>query len=514
MSEWIDPEAVDAVVFDLDGVVTDTAAVHAHAWKELFDEFLESRDGASASDDEDLSPFTDQDYRREVDGMPRRDGIRSFLASRGIEVDGATVEELAERKDAYFHERLDRDGVAVFGSTVRLVHRLHLHGLATAVFSSSRNAGPVLGRAGLEGLFEVRVDGRTAEELDLPGKPDPAVPLEAASRLGAEPPRTVLVEDAEAGVEAGRRGGFGRVVGVDRHGDPEPLRRHGADVVVADLAEMGVEGLLRPLSQVPAATDAWDAVAGLLEGQRIVVFLDFDGTLAPIVDDPDAAAAPAATMDVVERLARSCTVAVVSGRGLDDLRSRIDLPGLWLAGSHGFEVEGPDGVEHPLQEVRDALPALDDATGRLRDEFGDLPGVHVERKRFAIAVHTRRADADATEQVRQQVERVGAACGLRATGGREVVELRPDVEWDKGAALRWILDRVGQDGDARPTLPVYAGDDLTDEDALRVVGPGGLGIVVANDEHGDRDTSAHVSVGGTEQLRDVLARMADALGAD
>lgn len=238
MTVSLDPQHHDAVVFDLDGVITDTASVHRAAWKRLFDAFLEQRPDVAG---QDHRPFSDEDYRRYVDGKPRLDGVRDFLASRGIELDENTVHELGERKNAAFRESLDEDGVVVFESTVELVCRLQQRGMRTAVFSASRNCEPVLEAAGLSELFEARVDGVVAAELGLPGKPDPAVLLEAMRRIGAQPSRTVVVEDAEAGVEAGRRGGFGFVIGVDRVGAADALREHGAHVVVEDLAEVHVE---------------------------------------------------------------------------------------------------------------------------------------------------------------------------------------------------------------------------------------------------------------------------------
>lgn len=235
----IDPDRYDAVLFDLDGVVTETAAVHRAAWKELFDRYLRDRPDDPA---EDHRPFTDDDYVRHVDGKPRLDGVRDFLASRGSHPDEDTVERLGEEKNRYFHERLDEDGVEVYRSTVSFVHDLRSAGLRTAVFTSSRNGEAVLRRAGLEDLFETRVDGVVAAELDLPGKPDPAVLLEAARRIDAAPERSVVIEDAHVGVEAGRRGGFGLVIGIDRGGAAAVLREHGADVVVEDLAEVTVAG--------------------------------------------------------------------------------------------------------------------------------------------------------------------------------------------------------------------------------------------------------------------------------
>ncbi len=238
MTTTLATDRFDAVIFDLDGVITDTASVHRAAWKRLFDGYLAERSEDPA---EDHRPFTDQDYLRHVDGKARLDGVRDFLASRGVEVDDGTIAELGDRKNRTFLEALEEDGVTRFESTVELVVRLQLNGLRTAVFSASRNCRPVLQAAGLGELFEARVDGVVAAELGLPGKPDPAVLLEATRRLEAEPERTVVVEDAQAGVQAGRRGGFGLVIGIDREGVAEQLREHGADIVVDDLDEVIVD---------------------------------------------------------------------------------------------------------------------------------------------------------------------------------------------------------------------------------------------------------------------------------
>lgn len=242
-------ERIDAVVFDMDGVVTDTASVHAAAWKRLFDAYLSER---ARSKGELFVPFDpDEDYRRYVDGKPRYDGVRDFLASRGIVLpegdpsdppERETVAALGNRKDALFLAHVREHGVRPYATTVDLVGRLRAWGAKVAIISASRNMDEVLEAAGVGGLFDVEVDGRDAEALGFPGKPDPAVFLEAARRLGVRPARVAVVEDALAGVEAGRRGGFALVVGVDRAGHPEALRAAGADVVLRDVGEMRLQG--------------------------------------------------------------------------------------------------------------------------------------------------------------------------------------------------------------------------------------------------------------------------------
>jgi alpha,alpha-trehalase len=237
----------DAVLFDLDGVLTSTARVHAACWKRMFDEYLARR--AAATGDPFVPFRVGTDYTRHVDGRPRYDGVRAFLASRGIDLpegepsDPPTAETvcgLGNRKNELFHETLAVEPPEVYAGSLAFVRALHEHRIRTAVVSGSRNAGPVLAAAGIAPLFEVRVDGLTAAERGLAGKPAPDTFLEASRMLAVEPVRAVVIEDAESGVAAGRAGGFGLVVGVAREGGQAALREHGADVVVTDLAELDV----------------------------------------------------------------------------------------------------------------------------------------------------------------------------------------------------------------------------------------------------------------------------------
>lgn len=242
------PQRHDAVLFDLDGVLTDTASVHCAAWKRLFDHYLAARAGHH-------EPFTTADYLDHVDGKPRADGVLDFLRSRRIELprgapsdrsDAETAVGLGKRKDRYFRDALATGGVRVFDGAIGLLVSLWEAHLRIAVVSASRNCALVLESAGLTGLVDVVVDGVVADELGLPGKPDPATFLEAARRCGCRPSRSAVVEDSSAGVRAARAGGFGLVIGVARVAAPHDLRDVGADVVARSLCEISVTTSGRP----------------------------------------------------------------------------------------------------------------------------------------------------------------------------------------------------------------------------------------------------------------------------
>ncbi len=233
------PQGVRACLFDLDGVLTQTARVHAAAWKALFDPFLSERAVRTGEPFVPFDPVTD--YDEFVDGKPRRAGVQSFLASRAIELPQAAVEGLGKRKNEIVLRMIREQGVEAYEGSVRYVRAARDAGLRRAVVSSSANCRDVLVAAGIEELFEARIDALVAERDHLGGKPAPDTFLAGARALGAEPGQAAVFEDALAGVEAGRAGGFGYVVGVDRAGQAEALREHGADVVVSDLAELLVE---------------------------------------------------------------------------------------------------------------------------------------------------------------------------------------------------------------------------------------------------------------------------------
>jgi alpha,alpha-trehalose phosphorylase len=241
----LEPDSFDAVLFDLDGVLTSTASLHSACWAQTFDGFLERWAARTGAPQPPFDPGAD--YVRYVDGKPRDSGVRDFLASRSISLPEGPVDAgpgddsiraVSAAKQALVARALARGDVEAFPGSVAWLRRLRRAGVRTAVVSSSENCAQVLAAAGIADLFDARVDGVTAREHGITGKPAPDTFLEAARRLGVEPGRAVVVEDALAGVAAGRAGGFGLVIGVDRSGSAEELRAHGADIVVGDLDEM------------------------------------------------------------------------------------------------------------------------------------------------------------------------------------------------------------------------------------------------------------------------------------
>ncbi len=238
-----------SVIFDLDGVITKTALVHSSAWREMFNNYLKYRETKYS---EPFREFThNNDYLPYVDGKPRYKGVESFLESRGISIpygdpaddpDKETICGLGNKKNSFFNKVLKRDGVEVYDSTVNLIRRLKNERIKTGVASSSKNCRAVLERAGLLKLFDTRVDGEVSAQIGLKGKPEPDIFIKACDNLESLPGLTVIVEDAVSGVQAGRNGGFGLVLGIAREDNSDELKKNGADIVVEDLSELrGIE---------------------------------------------------------------------------------------------------------------------------------------------------------------------------------------------------------------------------------------------------------------------------------
>jgi trehalose 6-phosphate phosphatase len=339
---------------------------------------------------------------------------------------------------------------------------------------------------------------------ELHQSPDTAALVEAARRLSVRPGRCAVVTATGSGVAAARAGGFALVIVIDTTGRRDELTDRGADAVITEVHDISVRTGDRRMFELPDAVQALDVVTG----RQPAVFFDFDGTLSEIVENRDSAWLVEGAADALTSLTAQCPVAILSGRDLADVRQRIGLPGIWYAGSHGFELTGPDGAHHENAEAAESIPVLEQAAAELADQLGHIPGVVVEHKRFGVAVHYRNAARDRVGEVSAAVRSAGRRVALRVTTGREVIELRPNVGWDKGKTLRWMLDYIRHDGHPGPLLPIYLGDDITDEDAFDAVHDDGIPIVVRHTDDGDRATAAKYALDNPERVRDFTELLA------
>lgn len=500
-----------AGIFDLDGVVTHTARVHAHAWKEMFDAYLQ---GYALANGSEFIPFDlEDDYRIYVDGKPRYKGVESFLESRGIHLPFGTPEDepdvetycgLGNRKNELYNELLKVDGVDVFDTTVDFIKQLRALGVRVGLMSSSKNTLTILRLTGLEDLFESRVDGVVAEQLHLRGKPHPDSYLKAAEELGVTPQSSFVVEDAVSGVEAGRRGGFGFVIGVDRVGHPEDLWQAGADIVVTDMGEITVEQINEWFEQHeharPSALSQWDSLSSAWSGKRVAVFLDYDGTLTPIVATPDQAKISEEMRAVLRDVADACPTVIVSGRGREDVAALVGLDNLYFAGSHGFDIAGPKGTAVRNEIGTEYLPVLRDALQTFQERIAGIEGALIEDKKFSIAVHYRLVDESEVPGMEQVVDEVVAKHPqLRKAHGKKVFEVRPKLEWNKGKAVLWLLKTL--DLDRPDVVPMFIGDDVTDEDAFAALEDRGVAILVSE---APRETKAQFSLKNPTEVGEFL----------
>jgi trehalose-phosphatase len=497
-----------AVIFDLDGVLVDTARLHGHAWKEAFDAFFEHQEM-----DDEFDEVTD--YRAHVDGRPRYEGVAALLESRNIDLPPGdpgddpgfdTHTAIGNLKNQRFHDLVESEGVDILPGADELVQGLADRGIPMAVVSSSKNAPRVLPDH-LAAHMDVLFSGIDVAELEIPGKPAPDMFLEGARRVGVDPRSAAVLEDAPAGVKAGRLGGFAVVIGIDPAGTSN-LGDSGADYVVRGVGDLPHDAATWAdlIADPPPAIESFEEISALL-GEKPAVFLDYDGTLTPIVDDPEAANIGRRERETLGQLAATVPVAIVSGRGLDDVKSHVAVEGLTYSGSHGFEIEMPDGERVEQEQAGDSVPQLDRAEQELIEGSRSLAGVMIERKPYAIAVHTRRAETEEARRAAGDLARevVSGFDGLVLRGGKEIHELRPAIDWDKGAALMHLRSLLPGD----PT-PLYVGDDDTDEDGFHAVRrEGGLGILVGDAKGGD--TWADFTISDPAEAIEFLERLAASL---
>ncbi|MDN5848713.1 MAG: trehalose-phosphatase [Nitrococcus sp.] len=393
---------------------------------------------------------------------------------------------------------LDNAMTATPRSVQRLIETLRERGYRTAVVSSCRNGAAILANAGLELLFDVRLDGTETARLGLHGKPNPDVLLHTARLLQAPPERCAVIADALAGIEAARAGGFDLILAATQAGGREVYLAHGASGVFADLAQVAAAALGCEPQRAATLPSALAALPQILQaGQEgLLMLLDYDGTLTPIVERPELAVLAAETRTILCDLVALMPVAVVSGRELAMLRELVDVPGLVYVGDHGFDMTDVAGGSHQLDAMKGYLPILDAVEQRLRQGLAGIAGALLERKRSSVAVHFRLVAESDMSHVQARIDDIlSAHPQLKTTPGKKVVEIQPGLDWDKGRAVEWLLPRIDASGRRHP---IYIGDDRTDENAFRAVCARGTGILVRDDDH---PTVAHYALEDPGEVR-------------
>jgi trehalose 6-phosphate phosphatase len=502
---------IKALIFDLDGVVTQTQKVHKKAWKEMFDEFFKTCQESKT----DTKSMSDEDYKVYLDGKPRYEGVKSFLQARGIELpygkpsdppDEKTVCGLGNKKNKLFNEHIDKGEVHVYEDAVASIRAWRQEGFNTAIVTSSKNCEKILNSTNLTGLFDVMIDGVVSAERKLKGKPDPDIFLEASKDLGISPDQSVVFEDAISGVEAGQRGHFRLVVGVDRFNNKTALLENGADLTIETFQDFklldnpDIKDFLDPPK--PPVFSEKSELFELLNQKKPVFFLDYDGTLTPIVSRPEDALLSAKMKEILQELAEIFKVAIVTGRDMPDIRKLVGLDNLIYAGSHGYSIIGPDNLAKEHEKAEEIVPVLDKMENELENEFeGITEGVQIDRKRYALGVHYRNARESDIPIVYEVVEKMlNKYKGYKKGEGKKIVEIKPAFDWHKGKAVNWILETLGL-SDREKYLPVYIGDDITDEDAFKELKNNGLGILVGNH---DQPSAADYSLKNVFQVRELF----------
>lgn len=502
-----------AVIFDLDGVITQTRKIHYKAWKLLFNWFFKQ---TNRVDEPELS---DHDYEEYVDGKPRYEGVKSFLESREISLPMGqpiddpgyeTICSVGNKKNIIFNDIIDQDGVEVYQDAVKKLKKWKQEGKKTAIVSSSKNCQHIIENVGIENLFDVRVDGNVASELNLKGKPYPDIFSKTMEFLGIQPHEAVVFEDANSGVKSAQRSFAGLVVGINRKNQKEDLLKNGADLVFDSFDQIDIND--------PAIKEEYFSVQGepilpynkeffeKIQTHKPAIFLDYDGTLTPIVAKPDQAILSPEMKKTLQQLADVFTVAIVTGRDKDNVEELVGLEQLIYAGSHGYIITGPNGLhmEHPESDT--IIPELDkieqDARKLLQDR---TQGTQIDRKKYAIGLHFRNARPEDEDQVQKIASHLLEKYPGHKTGtGKKIIEIKPDLDWHKGKAINYIMDALGLSDEG--IIPLFIGDDITDEDGFKEIKDNGIGILVGG--HGEK-TYAPWSLKNVYQVRIFFEKLID-----
>lgn len=451
-----------AIILDMDGVLTNTRELHFNSWKIVFETFLKAK-GLSV-------PFTKEHYQGYVDGKPRSEGIKSFLEALGILPSESELEVLSREKNLNYLKFLETNSPIMYSDVLESLKLWKSQGIKLGVVSSSENCRIVLKKFKLEDFFTTLVDGIDGQQKHLRGKPFPDYFLEAVEQIGVQSEECALVEDSVSGVIAAKKAHFKTIYGMSREGQTPfaQLYESGADAVITSLLDIG---------HAPHVLTAWDDFIAHVGSRDIALFIDYDGTLSNIVSQPSAAVISEQTKNILESLSKAFKVAIVSGRDRLDIKERIGLDNIFYSGCHGFDISGP-GCFHFIQEdVQKYLPALEEASIAASNLLGGIHGLLIEKKLFATAIHYRMVEFKSRMDIKNQLKPIIEKYPqLILKEGKKVFDILPNVNWDKGKAVNKICEILSID--STQTVPLYVGDDLTDEDAFLALHGKGISIKV------------------------------------
>ena len=354
-------------------------------------------------------------------------------------------------------------------SAMALAKELQVCQIKTAIVTAGPNGSELLNSLGLSKVFANLVAGA----------PEPY--LKAAQLLKTPPERATIFASTQTGLQAAREGNFGVIVFFNQLTSPSALKTNGTEVIVVDLCELPIRtenGLLkRNTIGLPSGLVHFQDISRNFHDKSAVVFLDYDGTLTPIVDRPDLAILSEHTRETLRQLAKHCTVGVISGRDRQNVQQLVNVDSLIYAGSHGFDISGPKFLNMHHQMGAPFLPVLDQVEASLHEQLDSIVGILIERKKYSVAVHYRLVGSQDLEAVRTTIEAVVSQHpDIRTIHGKKLYDLQPRIDWDKGKALFWLMQALNISPEQ--AIPFFLGDDLTDEDAFRTLQDGGIGIIV------------------------------------
>ncbi len=499
-----------AIIIDMSGVLINTTLTDKKAWEKVFNQLLKSHNARYL--------FNEEDYYTFIEGKPKYERIQNYLNRLNISLPNGNPDDspgyhsiygLEKKKSKVFTQLLNKGELKVYEKAIEQVHSWKEKGLRIAVVSSDENFKKALVSMEMDHLFDIIIERHASRKKGLKEKPEADLYIQAAKELNLPPESCVLFDDTIQGLRAGSKGNFGLVVGVSRADNRKLLSENGADVVIDDFDEIDLlnDPDIKAWFEQPTPPFASEYVkiGDAVYEKTPVLFLDYDGTLTPIVQRPEAAVISDEMKEVLNECASKFTVAAVSGRDMDDLKSRIKLENMIYAGSHGFRISGPEGLYMEHEKTDEILPRLDAIEKKLQDVFSEgVEGVQIERKRYAIAIHYRNAEEKDVPFIRQKsFEAIEQSEGFKIGEGKKILEIKPDIDWHKGKAVLWILEKLGLN-DTGKYVPIYIGDDTTDEDAYRALKGKGFGIQVGP---GAEQTAAQFKLKNVYQVRLLLKEL-------